>query len=48
MDDIELLENQILLLKEEIENNPAYPKAVIESILDDIDYYQNQLNHLKD
>lgn len=48
MNDIELLEQQILLLKEEIQNNPGYSKSMIDSILDDIDYYQNHLNHLKD
>jgi hypothetical protein len=48
MNDIELLENQIKLLKEEIKNNSHYPEAVVNSILDDIDYYQNHLNELKD
>jgi hypothetical protein len=48
MNDIKLLENQIKLLKEEIKNNSHYPESVINSILDDIDYYQNHLNELKD
>jgi hypothetical protein len=48
MNDIELLENQIKLLKEEIKNNSHYPASVVNSILDDIDYYQNHLNELKD
>jgi hypothetical protein len=48
MNDIKLLENQIKLLKEEIENNSHYPESVVNSILDDIDYYQNHLNELKD
>jgi hypothetical protein len=48
MDDIQILENQIQLLKKEIKRNPHYPKSVVDSILDDIDYYQNHLNELKD
>lgn len=48
MNDIKLLENQIKLLKEEIKNNSHYPESVVNSILDDIDYYQNHLNELKD
>lgn len=48
MNDIELLENQINLLKQEINNNLHYPKAVVQSILNDIEYYQNHVNELKD
>lgn len=48
MDEITLLETKIESLKKEIKDNPDYSQNVVDSILDDIDYYQNHLNHLND
>lgn len=48
MDEISLLETQIKKLKGEINNNPQYDKNVVDSILDDISYYQNHLKELLD
>jgi predicted RNA-binding protein with EMAP domain len=48
MDEFTLLETKIESLKKEIEDNPDYSQNIKDSILDDIDYYQNHLNHLND
>jgi hypothetical protein len=48
MDEISLLETQIKKLKEEINNNPQYNSNIIDSILDDIAYYENHLKELFD
>jgi predicted RNA-binding protein with EMAP domain len=48
MDEFTLLETKIESLKKEIEDNPDYSQNIKESILDDIAYYQNHLNHLND
>ncbi len=48
MDEITLLQTKIESLKKEIEDNPDYSQNIKDSILDDIDYYQNHLNHLND
>jgi FtsZ-binding cell division protein ZapB len=45
---INLLTKRIKNLKEELDQNPQYKQNIKESILDDIDYYQNHLNHLND
>ena len=48
MDEISILENHIKNLRKEINNNPQYNKNVVDSILDDISYYQNHLKELLD
>jgi len=48
MDEFTLLETKIESLKKEIEDNPDYSQNIKDSILDDIAYYQNHLDHLND
>ena len=48
MDQFTLLETKIESLKKEIEDNPDYSQNIKDSILDDIAYYENHLNHLND
>ena len=48
MDEFTLLEAKIESLKKEIEDNPDYSQNIKDSILDDIAYYENHLNHLND
>jgi len=48
MNEITLLKTKIDSLKKEIEDNPNYSQSIKDSILDDIAYYQNHLNHLND
>ena len=45
---INLLTKRIKTLKEELDQNPQYKQNIVDSILDDISYYENQLNHLED
>lgn len=44
---IVLLNRQIKKLKEELDKNPQYPTQWVESIIDDIQYYQNQIDSLQ-
>lgn len=43
-----LLTKRIKNLKEELDQNPQYQQNIVDSILDDISYYENQLNFLQD
>lgn len=43
-----LLKKRIKNLKEELNQNPQYQQNIVDSILDDISYYENQLNFLQD
>lgn len=43
-----LLKKRIKNLKEELDQNPQYQQNIVDSILDDISYYENQLNFLQD
>jgi FtsZ-binding cell division protein ZapB len=45
---INLLTKRIKNLKEELDQNPQYKQNIVDSILDDISYYQNQLKSLRD
>ena len=45
---INLLTKRIKNLKEELDQNPQYQQNIVDSILDDISYYENQLNFLQD
>lgn len=43
---IQLLMDQIRKLQKERDHTPKYQHQVIESITDDINYYQNQIDYL--
>ena len=45
-DQVELLMQRIRELKQERDNTPKHQFQVIESITEDINYYQNQINFL--
>ena len=45
---INLLTKRIKNLKEELDQNPQYQQNIVDSILDDISYCENQLNSLQD
>ena len=45
-DQIQLLMNRIRELQKERDNTPKHQYQVIESITDDINYYQNQIEFL--
>lgn len=47
-EEIELLKQQIQKLKKERDNNPQYPIQWVESIQDDINYYQKKIDYLQD
>jgi hypothetical protein len=45
-DQVKLLMQRIKELKSERDNTPKYQSQVIESITEDINYYQNQINFM--
>jgi|1048.fasta_scaffold00088_39 hypothetical protein len=48
MDEISILKTRIADLKKQIDDNPQYSQNIVDSILDDINYYENQLDYLLD